>query len=114
MTETYYGPYKVKGYVGPQTVTLELGPNSKVHPNFSVSKLKPWYGTDKEAPRQLPEPDPATAAADAPSPETKLGDGAELLAGLVCWGGLMLLHLFIGNALKGASPSPRVGARHEF
>ena len=58
MTETYYGPYEVKGYVGPQTVTLKLGPNSKVHPNFSVAKLKPWHGTDNEAPQQLPEPDP--------------------------------------------------------
>ena len=42
--EKYYGPYTVKGFVGPQTVTLELPPHSKVHPNFSVAKLKPYHG----------------------------------------------------------------------
>lgn len=56
--ERFYGPYKVKGFVGPQTVTLELPPHSRVHPNFSVAKLRPYRGPKGSKIEPIPEPDP--------------------------------------------------------
>ena len=58
MSEKYYGPYTVLGFVAPQTVTLKLPPHSRVHPNFSVAKLKPYHGDPGASVTPLPEPDP--------------------------------------------------------
>ena len=48
----------VAGSVGPQTVTLELPPHSRVHPNFSVAKLRPYQGPAGSKIEPIPEPDP--------------------------------------------------------
>ena len=58
MSEKYYGPYTVLGFVAPQTVTLKLPPHSRVHPNFSVAKLKLYHGDPGASVTPLPEPDP--------------------------------------------------------
>lgn len=46
LSKRYFGPYKILRKIGEVAFELELPPQSKVHPVFHVSKLKPYHGSD--------------------------------------------------------------------
>ncbi|XP_050908703.1 uncharacterized protein LOC127122406 [Lathyrus oleraceus] len=45
LAKRFFGPYQIKRVIGTITYELMLPPESRVHPVFHVSKLKPFHGS---------------------------------------------------------------------
>ncbi|KAM1030708.1 hypothetical protein ACFX2C_034575 [Malus domestica] len=50
----FYGPYKIVAHVSKVTYTLDLPSDSRIHPTFHVSLLKPKLGSTVVASSMLP------------------------------------------------------------
>lgn len=53
----YFGPYRIVQHIGEVAYELALPENSRVHPVFHVSQLKPCVGPKHQVLTQLPAPD---------------------------------------------------------
>lgn len=52
----FFGPYRIISRVGSRAYKLELSPESKIHPIFHVSQLKPFMADYSPVFHQLPTP----------------------------------------------------------
>ncbi|MCI31328.1 hypothetical protein A2U01_0052540, partial [Trifolium medium] len=54
LSKRYYGPFTIIERIGPVAYKLQLPPESRIHPVFHISALKPFRGTEIPPPCDLP------------------------------------------------------------
>ena len=54
LAKRYYGPFSITKRVGPVAYRLAIPPESKIHPVFHISMLKPFHETNIPTPCPLP------------------------------------------------------------